>query len=151
MSSVVNLTDIRKSIRLIEREYDKLIKNELKTAISEVDRHVKTKSTFNRQSRRSLKDATHGRVEVTALGHRAVVRWEKNHASFIEHGTSGHWIYPRRGTHLRFEVGGKIIFARSVWHPGFGAYRFASNAMKFAGARLPARLRKGLNRIGKIA
>lgn len=142
MSSVVNLTDIRKSIRLIEREYDKLIKNELKTAISEVDRHVKTKSTFNRQSRRSLKDATHGRVEVTALGHRAVVRWEKNHASFIEHGTSGHWIYPRRG---------KIIFARPVWHPGFGAYRFASNAMKFAGARLPARLRKGLNRIGKIA
>ena len=149
MKGPIDMAEIRKATRAIERGYDRLVKEELRVAIADAKQHVKTQSTFNRRSRSSLKDATRGKVEVTALGHRAVVRWEKNHASFIENGTSGHWIYPKRARFLRFEVEGKIVYASKVWHPGFGPYRFASNAMKFAGAKLPARLRKGLNRIGK--
>ena len=40
------------------------------------------------------------------------------YAVFVEYGTAPHMIYPVHAKALRFEVGGEIVFAKSVFHPG---------------------------------
>jgi hypothetical protein len=39
-------------------------------------------------------------------------------ASFVLHGTKPHIIRPRQRKMLRFSVGGQLVFARLVHHPG---------------------------------
>ncbi|RLI10267.1 hypothetical protein DRO33_05750 [Candidatus Bathyarchaeota archaeon] len=40
------------------------------------------------------------------------------YAPYVEYGTGPHMIYPRRARALRFEVRGKVVFAKYVRHPG---------------------------------
>ena len=40
------------------------------------------------------------------------------YAPYVEYGTRPHMIYPRRAQALRFEIRGKIVFAKYVRHPG---------------------------------
>jgi len=40
------------------------------------------------------------------------------YAPYVEYGTAPHMIYPRRVRALRFEVRGKVVFAKYVRHPG---------------------------------
>ena len=40
------------------------------------------------------------------------------YAPYVEYGTRPHMIYPRKARALRFEVRGKVIFAKYVHHPG---------------------------------
>lgn len=40
------------------------------------------------------------------------------YAGYVEHGTKPHIITPRNGSFLRFVVGGKVVYARRVRHPG---------------------------------
>lgn len=42
----------------------------------------------------------------------------------LNYGTRPHAINPVRAKALRFEIGGKVIFARYVFHPGTRAYGF---------------------------
>lgn len=41
------------------------------------------------------------------------------YAPYVEFGTSPHFIFPNVGNVLAFEIGGKTVFARRVFHPGF--------------------------------
>lgn len=51
-------------------------------------------------------------------------------ASFVLNGTPRHDIYPRKpGGRLRFTVGGRIVFARMVDHPGTKPNNFLWRAM----------------------
>lgn len=51
-------------------------------------------------------------------------------ASFVLNGTPRHDIYPRKpGGRLRFTVGGRIVFARVVDHPGTKPNNFLWRAM----------------------
>lgn len=53
---------------------------------------------------------------------------------FVHDGTPPHPIYPRRaGGVLRFEVGGRVVFARMVNHPGYRGDPFLTNALRDAG------------------
>lgn len=36
----------------------------------------------------------------------------------LEHGTLPHDIYPYDTNSLKFEIDGKVVFAKHVWHPG---------------------------------
>lgn len=50
----------------------------------------------------------------------------------LEKGTSAHEIFPKPGTRvLAFEVGGKTVFARHVFHPGTKPYGFISATSAF--------------------
>ena len=40
------------------------------------------------------------------------------YAPYVEYGTRPHMIYPRHAQALRFEVRGKVVFAKYVRHPG---------------------------------
>ena len=47
-----------------------------------------------------------------------VVGSRLNYAYFVHEGTRPHVIRPNSGRVLRFKVGGKIVYARKVNHPG---------------------------------
>src|SRR5262245_5841986 len=65
------------------------------------------------------------RVEATA-----------SYAPFVEEGTRPHQIRPKRaGGVLRFKVGGRVVYARIVNHPGTKATHFLSNAVREAAIR----------------
>lgn len=66
-------------------------------------------------------------VEVVAGGRAA------RYAHYEERGTSAHYIRPRRRKALRFMQGGRVVFARRVWHPGTRGSRFLSRALPLAG------------------
>jgi hypothetical protein len=52
---------------------------------------------------------------------------------YVINGTRPHRIYPRRpGGVLRFTVGGKVVHARYVNHPGFRGNDFLSKALRAA-------------------
>jgi hypothetical protein len=55
------------------------------------------------------------------------------YALFHHSGTRPHIIRPRNASVLRFEVGGSVVFAKRVWHPGFRGNRFLWLAMVDAG------------------
>ncbi len=53
---------------------------------------------------------------------------------FVHDGTRPHPIYPRRrGGLLRFQVGGRIVYARMVNHPGYRGDPFLTDALRDAG------------------
>ena len=56
---------------------------------------------------RSNKDGASGDVQLTA-----------NHASFVRDGTSAHTITARNAQTLRFTIAGRVVFRKSVQHPG---------------------------------
>ncbi|WP_203236860.1 hypothetical protein [Nocardia panacis] len=52
------------------------------------------------------------------------------YAKWVHDGTAPHTIVPRRAQVLRFEVGGHIVFARRVQHPGYRGNAFLSSAVR---------------------
>jgi hypothetical protein len=54
---------------------------------------------------------------------------------FLEKGTRPHIIRARRAAALRFEMGGRVVFARSVHHPGTRARPFLTEAAAVVAAR----------------
>lgn len=54
------------------------------------------------------------------------------YALFHHEGTQPHVIEARRARALRFEVGGNVVFARRVNHPGTRPNRFLLNALRVA-------------------
>jgi hypothetical protein len=53
--------------------------------------------------------------------------------TMIEHdGSPAHRITARRRKSLRFVVGGRVVFRRSVWHPGTQGTEFLTRALPYA-------------------
>jgi Bacteriophage HK97-gp10, putative tail-component len=53
-----------------------------------------------------------------------------NYASMVHDGTRPHIIRPKRAKALRFRVGGRIVYARMVRHPGTRARPFLDRALR---------------------
>jgi hypothetical protein len=62
------------------------------------------------------------------------------HTILVHNGSRPHWIRPiggrssrrssRRPGYLRFEVGGRVVFAREVFHPGYEGDPFMRDALR---------------------
>ncbi|WP_280329602.1 HK97 gp10 family phage protein [Nocardia wallacei] len=61
---------------------------------------------------------------------RLLVFARARHARFIEEGTRPHVIRPRNARALRFEIGGRVVFAQRVNHPGTAARPFLRDAVR---------------------
>lgn len=57
------------------------------------------------------------------------------HARFVHEGTRPHVIRPRTARALRFQIGGRVVFAARVQHPGTRANRFLADAVREEMAR----------------
>jgi hypothetical protein len=72
------------------------------------------------------------------LGFRS--RWtigsDVEYADMVHDGTRPHIIRPRRAKALRFRVGGQVVFAKVVRHPGTRARPFLDRALREVSARL---------------
>lgn len=64
--------------------------------------------------------------------------WPVPYASFVDQDTRPHQIVARRARALRFQVGGRVVFARSVQHPGTKGARFVDDATSAAEQALEA-------------
>ncbi|MER7135405.1 hypothetical protein ABT358_02530 [Streptomyces sp. NPDC000341] len=70
------------------------------------------------------------RVEQAPRGLVGVVECTHPATKFVLEGTRPHVIRPRRASVLRFEVGGRVVFARKVNHPGTRANNFLGRALR---------------------
>ncbi len=60
----------------------------------------------------------------------AVVSTNSGYGRFVNDGTAPHIIYPRNARFLRFEIQGKVIYAKRVRHPGFTGRKFAEKTIQ---------------------
>lgn len=83
-------------------------------------------SSFKNQTgtlRRSIQKRVEG-------AHKGVVFTDIPYAPHVEFGTKPHTIYPKKAKMLAFKVGGKMVFARKVNHPGTRAYNYMKDAFE---------------------
>ena len=57
------------------------------------------------------------------------------YAGFVNDGTAPHIIRPRRAQALRFVVGGRVVFAKVVHHPGTRGNPFLDRALREVAAQ----------------
>lgn len=57
-----------------------------------------------------------------------------SYAAYVNDGTRPHIIRPRNAQALRFMVGGRVVYARVVHHPGTRARPFLDRALREAAA-----------------
>lgn len=57
------------------------------------------------------------------------------YSGFVNDGTRPHVIRPRNAQALRFRVGGRVVFARVVHHPGTRARPFLDRALREVAAQ----------------
>ena len=70
-----------------------------------------------------------GRPRFSRYGWEIPVRIDVDHAVFVDRGTRPHPIEARRRRFLRFEVEGRTVFARRVFHPGTRRTGFFTNTL----------------------
>lgn len=54
----------------------------------------------------------------------ASIRTSSGYGRFVNDGTRPHDIFPKFGRFLRFEINGRVIYAKRVHHPGFAGRHF---------------------------
>lgn len=72
------------------------------------------------------------RVEETSGGLQGVITCDHPAVHYVLNGTRPHIIRPRRAKALRFEVGGRVVYAKVVRHPGSKANDFLGRALRAA-------------------
>ena len=65
------------------------------------------------------------------------------YAAFVNDGTRPHIIRPRRAQALRFVIGGRVVFAKVVHHPGTRARPFLDKALREVAASRGYSFRNG--------
>lgn len=74
-----------------------------------------------------------GRVEYSGFfGFRpkATIVFDVEYAPMVNDGTQPHIIRPKKAQVLRFQVGGRIVYAKVVHHPGTKANPFLDRALR---------------------
>jgi hypothetical protein len=80
----------------------------------------------------TMKDHITTHVESSGRGLAAYVVSEHPATQYVIYGTRPHIIRPRRARALRFEVGGRVVYAAYVRHPGTRANDFLGDALREA-------------------
>ncbi len=65
------------------------------------------------------------------------------YAPYVNDGTRPHIIRPKRAQALRFVIGGRVVFARVVHHPGTKARPFLDDALRQVAAASGYSFRQG--------
>lgn len=76
-----------------------------------------------------LRDSIGSTLSTTSSAVRLEVFATAPHARFVHEGTRPHEIRPRHARALRFQIGGRVIFAQRVRHPGTRAVPFLAAAV----------------------
>lgn len=82
-----------------------------------------------------LRGSIQAQPKFTFRGPTVRVSADVNYATFVENGTAPHVIRPRNAKALKFKIGGRVVFARVVHHPGTKAVHFMARAVREVGIR----------------
>lgn len=144
----VDISAIRKAHKRLLAETNTAIARAAVSAGEFAVNHVKAHPTF-RPRTHNLQNSTDWRV-VRIRGGRVIrIRNSAKYAHAIDLGARPHKIRARRRKALRFVVGGRVLFRRSVNHPGNRPYRFLYRATFAAGRILQQDLAHAMIRIAR--
>ena len=94
-----------------------------------------TRGTLNRSAALCPVDTglmrASGMMRIGGFGSQVVgeVEYTADYSLAVHNGTRPHVILPRRGQYLRFQVGGRTVYARRVNHPGTRPRPFLATAL----------------------
>ena len=83
-------------------------------------------------------------------GAAGVFGFRANHASYVDEGTPPHAIEAKGGGMLRFNVGGAVVFAKRVNHPGTQPDRFLERGETKAEQVLRSEIEGGIRNAARI-
>lgn len=96
----------------------------------------------------------HGRLagswDLTTTGLESKVSTNVVYALFQEEGTHPYDIYPSSASALQFQIGGKVIYAKSVHHPGVEGKRYVEQSITETNNRADDLVSVALGREGLI-
>ncbi|MFH9439019.1 hypothetical protein [Streptomyces rochei] len=78
----------------------------------------------------SMPDYIDWHIEQGPRGLEGVITCDHPATHFVLNGTRPHLIKPRRAKALRFEVDGRVVYAKIVRHPGTAANNFMAEALR---------------------
>jgi hypothetical protein len=84
----------------------------------------------------ALRMSIHMKHLANSTGQYVWIGSNKNYAYIHHQGSRPHLITPSRAATLRFTSGGRVVYARSVLHPGTKPNRYLSSQMKYFFMRL---------------
>jgi|GEM_PF-3315301 len=91
-----------------------------------------------------------GTTDIVDLGaYRKRLIFRAKHARYVTGGTRAHVILPRNAPYLRFVIGGRVIFARRVNHPGTAKRPVLENAGAAGSQAMSVVLNEGAERAVK--
>lgn len=145
---LTNLPQILRGHQHFLAQNERLVQDATATAGRHAEDHVQHYATFKRRTGK-LQDKTKARTVRTANGRILRIANPMRYAAAIDTGSKPHRILPRRREFLRFRVRGKLVFARSVMHPGTRPYKFLYRATHSANRVLGDYLKRGMSDIAR--
>ena len=145
-----DLAAIKRAHRQLMADTEQAVNQAMRSAAPEARKHVRNKAGFTHQSGATL-NATDARVIRLRGGGKIIVSNTDRKARWLEHGTRAHVIRPRRARYLRFywRKFERIVYFKSVRHPGTRAYRFLYLATHAVGDRVRLKIQGGMRRAAK--
>lgn len=119
-------------IRLDRAELNRVITNASRTELREASRQVVNRAKVLAPVRTGRLRASI-RAEpprIFSLRGSVTIGSDLEYAAMVNDGTSPHIIRPRRAQALRFTVGGRVVYAKLVRHPGTRANPFLDRALR---------------------
>jgi hypothetical protein len=134
-SGPIDLGRLKRSHRWLADEIRGAAVDAMQAAGEEAQRYVASSAVPFTHRSGAIAKGTRYRIVRTSNGAVLKIRNTAPHAGYVERGTKPHRIVARRAKALRFVAGGRVVFARSVWHPGTKATWFLRTATERAGVR----------------
>ena len=125
------MSDIRVSVEINEPEFNRQVVAYERMRMSRLQRRTATQARQDVPVRTGHLGRSHTEGPIRQVGPRTVsgqVTAEADYALYVHEGTRPHLIFPNRAQALRFQVGGRTVFAAVVRHPGTQARPWLRNA-----------------------
>jgi hypothetical protein len=132
MRSPINLSDVHRAHGMVVSRTGLAVQKRAHDAGKFAQNYVQVHPTFKPQTG-NLQRKTGYKVAVRRGGKTLFISNSAKYAGAIDQGARPHVIRPRKAKALRFVVGGKVVFARKVNHPGNKPFKFLYRAATAAG------------------
>lgn len=126
------MASIRLDRRAVTAEINRFASRDVARVAREVEARAKALSPVDTGR---LRASIQARPRVTFRGPTVRVVADVNYAPFVENDTRPHIIRPKKGKYLRFKVGGHVVYAKIVHHPGTKGKHFLERAVREVGIR----------------
>lgn len=132
------MATVRVRVELDERELNDQSRVFLRRRMASLLRRTATQARADVPVRTGNLGRTIGEGPISFTGPRTVhgsVHAKADYALYVHEGSRPHLIRPKRAQALRFQIGGRTVFAKLVRHPGTRARPFLRNAAQRIAAR----------------